>query len=118
MKHYILNLTIRGTEAPEPDLIHRHRLFLTQGFHANLFLILGPKSDGSGTLAVARSESRAVLTRFLVQDPLWAAGCLDVEILEFDPVHFPELLRGWVDPMRARVPEYLLGLGLDSTAAS
>jgi hypothetical protein len=82
-----------------PRRFVQHDFHFRAGYDLGLFLLYGPLKSPSGFLAIARSESSKTLDNFLEEDPLLADHLARVEIREFQPIGFPETLRGWVHPL-------------------
>jgi hypothetical protein len=100
MKHFLVILALTASR-PDigPRLLAQHDRHFHAGQDLALFLCHGRCTPGEGYLALARSRSLETLHAFLQEDPLVAEGLATLEVLEFEPAEFPEVLRGWMHPM-------------------
>jgi len=100
MKHFIVTITLTACPAEiESHLVAEHDRHFCKGQDLMLFLFHGRLASGRGYLAVARTRTRETLSAFLLEDRLVAEGKASVQILEFEPAGFPEVLRGWMHPL-------------------
>ena len=100
MKHFLVILSLTASrQEVGPRLLAQHDRHFHAGQDLALFLCHGRCTPGDGYLALARSRSLETLYAFIQEDPLVAEGLATVEVLEFEPAEFPEVLRGWMHPM-------------------
>jgi hypothetical protein len=100
MRHFvvILNLQVPREEIG-PRRLELHDNHFRSGYEIGLFLFYGPLNPPNGYLAIARSKSSCNMANFLAEDPLVVDHLASVMILDYQPVWFPESLRGWVHPL-------------------
>ncbi len=84
---YIVILTYKKPIEEIERLTVPHRAFLDTLYEQNVLLISGPQVPRTGGVLVARGGRTAdELMTLLKEDPFYAEGIADYQVIEFNPV--------------------------------
>lgn len=96
MKHFIVEIIYKVPLEKIDAVRDRHRGFLEKGYEKGIILMSGPQVPRTGGIIIARGSSMEEVAQFLENDPYQIEKVADYKFLEFNPVHFQELIKEWI----------------------
>jgi uncharacterized protein YciI len=96
MKHFIVEIIYKAPLEKIDAVRDRHRAFLDEGYKKGMILMSGPQVPRTGGIIIARGNSMEDVAEFLQNDPYQMEKVAEYKFVEFNPVHFQEMIKGWI----------------------
>jgi len=96
MKHFIVEIIYRAPLEKIDAVRDRHRGFLEEGYKKGMILMSGPQVPRTGGIIIARGNSMEDVAEFLSNDPYQKENVAEYKFLEFNPVHFQDMIKEWI----------------------
>jgi uncharacterized protein YciI len=95
MKFFVVEITYTAPLTEIDRALPSHRLFLQSGYDQKFLLLSGPKSQRTGGIIVARSESAEEVRVFFSHDPYLVEKLATYRFVEFTPVKHSPAVAEW-----------------------
>jgi uncharacterized protein YciI len=97
MKHFIILIHYIESVDKINEIRPRHRDFLEKGYKAGIVLFSGPQVPRIGGLIAAKSKTSEEVKKFFSEDPYQKEKAAEYQFIEYEPVHYQEFLKDWVN---------------------
>lgn len=85
---FVIVITYQKPLTEVDKYLASHRDFLTSGYEQNYLIASGPQNPRVGGVLISQLNDRAVLEKFIENDPFFVHKIANYQIIEFSPVKY------------------------------